>query len=288
MIQTIDSRIVDTYYVPGGLTSVTASKGLKGRLGERMLGKDLVAGELVDTLGGVLVESLLVEENIPDTRGAVLRITVTVDVDVVLLRGCVSANEGYEIIRANSLVLEQVDKSKSIRVNSGQKASNIGLRTILAADKRANSGSERASDSSNVGTHLDKIGHSNLSEAVLVVVLVVNSLVVLSNLLETLVLTTSNLVRKDDRAIGAASLGRSLKGPGTSIVEANADCITSPSGATTSFTSEAGFKLVGDVLPDTACIALASLRVHRRAAKVAFTAGRVAVSLEDLLDITAD
>jgi len=284
----IDSKIVDTYHVPGGLASATASKSLKGRLGERVFGKDLVTGELVDTLRGVLVKSLLVEENIPDTRSAVLRVTVTVDVDVVLLRGRVSANEGDEIIRSNGLVLEQVDKSESIRVNSGQKASDIGLGAVLAADERTNSGSERASNSSNVGTHLDKIGHSDLSEAVLVVVLVVNSLVVLSNLLETLVLTTSNLIRKDDRAISTASLGRSLQGPGTSIVKANTDCITSPSGTTTSFTSEAGFKLVGDVLPDTAGIALASLRVHRGAAKVALTAGRVAVSLEDLLDITAD
>lgn len=275
----IDSQAVDTYHVPGGLTSATAGKSLKSRLGKRMFGENLVTGELVDTLGCIVVESLLVEEDIPDTRGAVLRVTVTVDVGVVLLRGCVSADKGDEIIRANCLVLEQVDESESIGVNSGQKASDIGLGAVLAADERANSGSERASDSSNVGTHLDKIGHSDLSEAVLVVVLVVNSLVVLSNLLETLVLTTSNLVRKDDRAISAASLRRSLQGPGTSIVEANADSITSPSGATASFTSEAGFKLVGDVLPYAAGIALASLGVHGRAAKVALTAGRVAVSL---------
>ena len=284
----INSKTFDTYHVPGSLTSATAGKSLKGRLGERVLGEDLVTGELVDTLGGIVVESLLVEEDIPDTRGAVLRITVTVDVGVVLLRGCVSADEGDEIIRANSLVLEQVDESESIGVNSRQKTSDISLGAVLAADERANSGSERASDSSNVGAHLDKIGHSDLSEAVLVVVLVVNSLVVLSNLLETLVLTTSNLIRKDDRAISAASLRRSLQGPGTSIVEANADSIASPSGAAASFTSEAGFKLVGDVLPDAAGIALASLRVHGRAAKVALTAGRVAVSLEDLLDITAN
>lgn len=112
-------KMAGTYLVPSSLAAATTGKGFKGRLGERVLGENLVTRELVDTLGGVLVESLLVEQNIPDTGGAVLRITVTLDVGVVLLRSCVRTDESNKIIRADGLVLEQVDESESIRGDFG-------------------------------------------------------------------------------------------------------------------------------------------------------------------------
>lgn len=109
----------NTHHVPGGLASAAAGKGLKGRLGKGVVGECHITGELVDTLGGVLVNGLLVEENIPDTGSAVLRITITINVGVMLLRGCVRADKSNKVIGANCLVLEEVDQSESIRVNAG-------------------------------------------------------------------------------------------------------------------------------------------------------------------------
>ena len=74
-----------------------------------MLGESNVALELVDTVGSVS-DGLLVEKDIPYTRGAVLGVASTVGVDVVLLRGGVGADEGDQIIWADSLVLEEVDQ----------------------------------------------------------------------------------------------------------------------------------------------------------------------------------
>lgn len=278
----------ETYHVPSGLTSAAAGKGLKSRLSEWMVGESHITRELVDTLGGILINGLLVEENIPDTRSAVLRVTITINVGVMLLRGCVRADKGNKVIGANCLVLEEVNQSESIRVNARQKTAEVGFRAILASNERANTGTERAGNGSNVGAHLDQISHGDLGETILSVVLVVDGLVVLANLLKTHVLATGELVRENDGAISTTALGSGLERPGTGIVEANAYSISSPSRATACLTPELVLEFVGDVLPNTAGITLATLRVHGRAAKIALAAGGVAVALKDLLDVSAD
>lgn len=283
-----DILLNGTYHIPGGLASAAAGKGFKGRLGKRMVGEGHITGELVDTLGGVLINGLLVEENIPDTRSAVLRVAITINVGVMLLRGCVRTDKGNKVIGANCLVLEEVDQSESIRLNARQETARVGLGAILASNERANTGTERAGNGSNIGAHLDQISHGDLGEAILCVVLVVDGLVVLANLLKTHVLATSELVRENDGAISTAALGSGLERPGAGIVEADADSISSPSCAAASLAPELVLQLVGNVLPDTAGITLATLRVHRRTAEVALAAGGVAVALKDLLDITAD
>jgi hypothetical protein len=135
---------------------------------------------------------------------------------------------------------------------------------------------------------LDQISHGDLGESILVAVLVVDGLVVLSNLLKTQVLAPGQLVRKNDGAISTTTLRSSLEGPGTGIMETDAHGIAGPSCAAASLTPETVLKLVRDVLPHTTGIALASLRVHGRAAKVTLTACGVGASLEDLLDVTSN
>lgn len=252
-----------------------------------MLGEDNVTRQLVDTVGGGS-DGLLVKEDIPHTGGAVLGITSTVSVDVVLLRGGVGTDKSDEIIWADGLVLEEVDQVESVSVDVGEEVIGVSLLGVLATDKGAHARTEGACHSGDVGSHLNKVGVGDLVEAEVVVVLCVNLLVLLAHILQTEVLTTAEFTSQDDGTISTTALSCGLGRPCTSIVETHANGITSPLAAATRVTLEQCVQLIRDVLPHTASVSLAARCVHGGNSKVAIPALGVTTALENLLDVASD
>lgn len=262
--------------------------GVEGKdvLGARVLGQVDVGGELEDTRGGVGVQSLAVEENVPDTGGAVLGPEGLVGVGIALLGGGVGADEGDKALRRDGLVLKERDELVGRPRVDGHGVDGGFGRGVLAANKGADAGAERADNGSNIGTHLDQIGHGDAK----VLVLVEPDAGLVADLLETLVDGAHLAFAKGDNG-AVSTTGVELLGVCAGIVEAEADSAAGEAVAAASSAGHGLLHLIGNVLPDAAGV-LGTLGSALGGARVVVGNGvlgpAVAVAVEDELDGLAD
>ena len=274
----------DSYLVPSELTTTTR-KALEIRLGKRVLGQVDIALELEDSVRGVHnTKSLLVIQSVPHTRCGILRITSTGRVDNKLLRSCVGAQESDQAVWANRLVLEKLDERVGIAKCAGEKTTRSRHLAVLATNPRADTGSEGADDGSNVGAHLDEIGHAYRLEAELVVVFVVDLRVDGVHILKTLVLTTGEFTSENDGAISTTTKLLSLQRPGASIVEAHSNGLSRPLRTSARSALEYRDQIIRDVLPHAAGILTTLAAIPSRDVAVSIEAFRLALTEQDRLD----
>lgn len=232
-----------------------ASKGLELSADTRVLGQNDIGSELEDT-GRGRAEGLGVELDVPDTGSAVLWVTGTAGVNEALLARGVGADKGGEAVGLDGLVLEQLNQEVGGAGDGREKVVGAWLGGVLAADVCADTGSERADDGGDVGGELNKIGHTDAE----LLVLVVPDLSLGNDLLKTVVLATAHLLgSQNDGSICAAKVTSGF-GPAAGIVEAETHGGTGKVGATAGLALEHTLKIVGDVLPDTACVGSAGWR----------------------------
>ncbi|KAI9158171.1 LOW QUALITY PROTEIN: FMN-dependent dehydrogenase [Paramyrothecium foliicola] len=228
--------------------------------GPRVLGQQHIALELEDALGGIRIGRLRVELNIPNARGAVLRVSGTGLVREALLARGVGADKGNKLGGRDGLVRKQgqqlIDRLEMPR----EKAVRGRSRVIDAANKGSDARAQWAHNSGNVGGHLDQVGHANpvgLPPVVPNPHLVANSL-------QTVVAGTGFALSCEDNGSIGASTGTGAERPRAGIVEAKTNGSTSHVGAATCGTDHVVPHLIGNVLPDTACVLATSLGAKLR------------------------
>jgi hypothetical protein len=146
--------------VPCGLAEPSVAEKSERRSGGGILGEVDIGWELEDLAWGVVVNSLSVEFDIPYTWGGILWGTGESGVHNVLLGGGVGTDESGKIDRADSLVLEELDKGARVRVDV-RKETGWGLGAVWATDKGQDTGSERAGDGGDGGHELDQVSSTH-------------------------------------------------------------------------------------------------------------------------------
>lgn len=247
-----------------------------------------ITRELEDSARSIhLPQRLLIVQCIPHARCAVLRVARPRHIHHGLLARRVRAQQRNQAVRANRLVLEQLDQRVGVAKGAGHEVLGRRLVAVAAADPRAHARAERAHDGGDVGAHLDQVRHGDVPEAELVVVLVVDLLVERAHLLEAVVLAAGELAGEDDGAVGAAAELLRLEGPGAGVVEAHADRLARPLCASSRAALELPLQVVGDVLPHTAGVLTTSVAVPSRDVVVRVKRLGLSLALEDGLDLLA-
>lgn len=128
--------------VPVGLSAL-ASERLELGADAGVLRKDDIAGKFEDTSRSG-AEGLLVELDVPDTGGAVLRVAGAAGVHEALLAGRVGADECGEAVGLDGLVLKELDQEVGRAGDGRQKVKGSRDRGVLAADVCANARTQGA------------------------------------------------------------------------------------------------------------------------------------------------
>lgn len=126
-----------------GVVSIPAALAVSIRapdlVGAGVLGDVPIAGEDKDIIGSG-AKRLVIEENVPNTRGRVLGGTEAGSVDKALARSRVGAEKSSQAAGLDGLVAEQLDEIVRIVKRRGKKAIWSGDVAVAATDKGANTG----------------------------------------------------------------------------------------------------------------------------------------------------
>ena len=207
-----------------------------------------IAIELEHLLRPVGLQRLIIKPNIPNPRRRILGRLGLRLVDKELLAGRVRAQQRREIMRLDRLVAEELDEIGSRGMDVGEKIIRRGLGSIFAADEDANARTEGTSDGCVLGGELDEVGKADVPFETEFAHLN-------DDVLEAAVLGPGDLVEENDGAVGAAEVlpcFRQTPGPGSRVVETEADGGAGVVVAAACRPAEHVRQVAGDVVPDAA------------------------------------
>jgi hypothetical protein len=196
---------MSSYLVPDSLP-IDAGEGLEAGAGALVVHQVNVALELEHTTR-CRTDHLLVVQDIPHTRGAILRVSGASRVDKALLRSGVGTDKGDETLWRNGLVGEQLEAVGGSDIVGREQPIGAGLGAVGPSDKGAHTRAFRADDMGDVGAELDEIG---VRDAVCLVH-AVPLFHLLHDLLQPVVCGTLHLLgSQDDGSVGTAGSARVL------------------------------------------------------------------------------